>query len=1006
MSIRRLFVLAAAAIALQRPGGLEAQQRETGTISGRVTDQATQQPLAGAQVLLTGTTRGTITNDRGEYRLADVPAGSVQIRVLRIGYAGATRTVAVTAGETATADVALTATAIQLDLVVVTASGEQERKRETGNAVATIRTDSVQKAAITNFSDLVSSRAPNVTVTTPSGTTGGGSRIRIRGSNSISLSNEPLIIIDGIRATNDNASISGPTSISVGGQNPTLLDNLEPEDIQDVTILKGPAAAAQYGTAAANGVLIVTTKHGTAGRTRWTAYGEGGGVHNITTFPANYGRLGTLAGGAGVTSSCSLLRESIGDCTVIPNTAGGDSIRFFNPLEQAGVFRGGWREHFGGNVSGGGDVTSYFVSGNYSREQGVYANNEVRRLNGRANLHSQLRDNLGVTVNAAYLRDRIRLPQNDNDTYGPIGSGLLGSSIDDPVRRGFLGNTPAVFTDVDTRQDVDRFLGAVSGTWAPIGWLSIIGTTGVDFASRYDQQLIPPGVIAAPDPNSTGLRQSNPYHLWTYTANLGGTASYQLRPGLSAKSGLGIQYNDELLQGTLAAGQGLASGTGSLAGATTGLFNTEQNSEIVTIGVYGQQQLAWKDRVFLSAALRGDDNSAFGSSFNLALYPSASLSWVIGEEPFFPKSDVLSSLRLRAAYGESGQRPGFRSNVTYYVATAVKLQGQELGGAQLTGVGNQDLKPERSREVEVGFDAGLWRDRLSLEATFYHKRTSDALVARQLPASTGANTQFINVGEMTNKGVELALGGNVLRTPAVEWDLNLSGSVNNNKLVRLGPGIDTIRIGLSSNAGDFIQRFAPGSPAGGFWQPTYTYDDADGNGIIAPNEVTVSDQVSYLGAPFPKTEVSIGTTVTLFKRVRIAGLLDHRGGNKIYNGTAAFRCVIIQRCADAYLASTPLAAQARIVASALGTDAGFIEDASFWKLRELSVTFMATDAMARRLGVEGLSLTLAGRNLKTWTDYTGFDPELNFNGTSNYDATDFLTQPPVRYWTARVTVNW
>jgi TonB-linked SusC/RagA family outer membrane protein len=999
------------AIALLSPLGLAAQQRETGTITGRITDQATHQPIAGAQIALIGTARGAISNDQGQYRIAGAPVGQLRVRVLRIGYAGTTREVTVTAGQTTTLDLALASTAVQLDQIVVTASGEEERKRETGNSIATIPADSVQKAAITNFSDLLSSRAPNVTVTAASGTTGGGSRVRIRGSNSISLSNEPLVIIDGIRATNDNTSISGPATISVGGQNPTLLDDLEPEDIQDVTVLKGPAAAAQYGTAAANGVLIITTKQGNPGRTRWTMYGEGGRVGQITTFPANFGRFGDVPGG-GSTTSCSFFFEAVGNCTPIAGT-NGDSIRSFNPLEQASIFRNGWREHFGGNVSGGGEASSYFVSGNYAREQGLYVNNEVRRLNARANLHSQLRDNLGVTVNAAYMRDRLRIPQNDNDVYGPLGSGLLGSSVDNPNTHGYLTYGPDVFRDLDTRQDVDRTVGSVNATWTPLGWLNVIGTTGVDYASRYDSQLYPPGVIPAPDPNNAGLRQSNPYQLWTYTANLGTTASYQLRPALRAQSSVGIQYNKELLQGTQAAGLGLAAGTGSLAGATSGFAVNEQNSDVVTIGVYGQQQFAWNDRIFLTGALRGDDNSAFGSNFKLAYYPSASLSWVIGEEPFFPKNDIVSSLRLRSAFGESGQRPGFRSAVTFYSATSVKLAGQEQGGVQIgipslaqSGVGNSNLKPERSRELEVGFDAGLFRDRAALEATYYNKRTRDALIARQLPASTGATTQFVNLGEMTNKGFELSLNTKLLTLPTVQWDLTVSGALNHNKLVELGPGIDTIRIGLSSNSGEFIQRFAPGLPAGGFWQPTYSYADQNHDGIITPDEVTVSDHSSYLGPPFPTNEVSFGTNVTLFRYVRISGLLDHRGGNKIYNATEAFRCVIIPRCRAAYDRTAPLADQARIIASFLGTDAGYVEDADFWKLRELSVTLMASDALARRIGVNGVSFTVAGRNLKTWTKYTGFDPELNFNGTSNYDNTDFLTQPPVRYWTGRVTVTW
>src|SRR5688572_11493726 len=344
---RRLRQILVAAAVSTIPVVNAVAQATTGTITGTVTDRATQQPIPYAKVLIVGTARGTHTNDQGHYRLVSVPAGSIRVRVIRLGYEAETATLNVGAGETVTANFVLGATATRLDQVVVSATGESELRRESGNNVATINVDSLPRTVINGVSDLLSSRAANVIVTQTSGTTGGGSRIRIRGSNSLSLSNEPLILIDGVRAISD---VSGST-IDVGGQNPSRLDDLNTEDIEDIEIIKGPAAAALYGTAAANGVIQITTKRGRAGKTRWNAYADGGTVRDVTAYPANYGQVGVGTASGRRTVLCTFERQFFGLCTP---TA--DSIISFDPLEQAGPFVDGYRTEYGASASGGTEV--------------------------------------------------------------------------------------------------------------------------------------------------------------------------------------------------------------------------------------------------------------------------------------------------------------------------------------------------------------------------------------------------------------------------------------------------------------------------------------------------------------------------------------------------------------------------------------------------------------------------------------------------------------------------
>jgi TonB-linked SusC/RagA family outer membrane protein len=1006
-TLRRILVGAAVLTTPVAAAGAQA----TGTITGRVTDKATQQPIADAQVLIVGTTRGARTGDAGQYRLAAVSAGTIRLRVIRLGYEAETRTITLGANDTQTADFALGATATRLDQVVVSATGESELRRESGNNVATINVDSIPKTVINGVNDLLSSRAANVVVTQTSGTTGGGSRIRIRGSNSLSLSNEPLIIIDGVRAISD---VSGST-IDIGGQNPSRLDDLNPEDIEDIEIIKGPAAAALYGTAAANGVVQITTKRGRAGKTKWNVYADGGSVRDVTAYPSNFGQVGTTGTGARITT-CTFDRQLSGVCT-----ATADSIISFNPLEQFGPFVDGWRSSYGASAAGGTDVVQYYLGGDFSREQGVYPNNEVRRRGIRANLTASLSPKLDVAARAGYTQSRLKLPQNDNNDLSPIANGIFGSAEDDPDFHGYLFYPVDVLNAIYTAQDVDRTTLAGNGNWRPLPWLSVVGVTGLDYAGRTDLQVIQPGLIPDPDRRALGNATSNPYSLWTYTGNVNGTASYSLSPAITASSSIGMQYNKEMVDGTQAAGEGLVKGSGSVAGTTTGFAVAGQNTDIVTLGAYLQQKFSWRDRRFLTAAVRGDDNSAFGQDFKLVTYPSASLSWVIGDESWFPQVPGVSSLRLRGSYGQSGQRPGFRNAVSFYQAVGVRRETGDIGGVELgANIGNSNLKPELSTEYEGGLDIGLVNSRVSLELTYYNKSTRDALIQRQLAPSTGAATQFENLGEVTNKGVEGTLNATLVDMGNFKWNATVNGSINSNRLVTLGVGVDTIFLGLGAGDGNAIQRFVEGQPTAGYWQrPLLSWQDKNNDGIISPLgcgptaaddtadcEVKIGDNSAYLGNPLPKRELTLNTDFTLFKYVRVAGVVDHRGGYKLYNATEQFRCVTFRTCQEAYDTRAPLVDQVARIASLLGSDAGYVEDASFVKLRELSLTLLAPNAWARRVGTTNLSLTLAGRNLATWTDYKGFDPELNWNGTSNFSTADFLTQPPVRYFTARVALSW
>jgi TonB-linked SusC/RagA family outer membrane protein len=1002
---------------------LAAAQQPTGTVTGRVVDRASQQPIIGVTVRVVGTTRGAQTSDQGTYRITGVPSGTVSVQALRIGYASATRPITMTDGGTSTLDFALEQAATQLDIVQVTATGQEQSRRESGVATANINvaTD-VPQAAVTNMATVLSSRAPGVVVQEAGGTTGSGARVRIRGSNSVSLSNDPLIIVDGIRVNNEQDDATN--SIGVGGQQPSRLNDINQEDIENIEIIKGPAAAALYGTAAANGVIQITTKRGHAGKTRWNFRSEAGTVSEVTKWPSNYAAFDVQDAAPG---------DTIFGCTndfAIRGFCVQNGLASFNPLEQESPFIRGWREKWGMDASGGSELAQYFIGGDFQREQGVYAINRQRQISLRSNVRGQLASNFDMSVNVGYSQNRLRLPQNDNNVRGIIPQGLLGNFENDPTLHGWGFDTPQDIFAINTQQNVEHFTGSSRANWQPLSWLSAIGTAGIDFTNRLDEEFIPP-YTATPftsrfADDSVGKRTSNPFQDFVYTANGGVTATFNPRADLRSATSAGVQYNDEITRATSAFGQGLLPGTSSLNGTTSIFTVGEANLENKTLGAYLQEQLAWRDKVFANGALRGDKNSAFGQNFKSVLYPALSLSWVLGEENFFPKQDYLSSARFRTAYGESGQRPNFRDAILFFNPSAVALRTSDNTSVNVPsfftgGVGNPLLKPERSNEYEIGFDLGFLRDRIATELTYYSKSTTDALVSRILPLSNGqAEQRFENLGRVKNAGFEYQLNAQVFDIRAASFQLLLNGSRQANKLVNLGNGIAPILFN------DSHQRHQDGYPLGGYWQvPILSYADKNGDGMISrincptnngtanPQsaggpacEVQLGDTAVYLGSPFPTSEVSITPTLTLYKVATVRALFDHRGGQKLLNLNGHFRCVSFGICPEANTKNSPLVDQAAYIAGLMGTDAGYIQDASFTKLREVSVAFGVPQRLVSRYGFAGATLTFAGRNLRTWTKYKGLDPEINENGGANFSTDEFLSQPHVRYYTVRLDLGW
>jgi outer membrane receptor protein involved in Fe transport len=442
-------------------------------------------------------------------------------------------------------------------------------------------------------------------------------------------------------------------------------------------------------------------------------------------------------------------------------------------------------------------------------------------------------------------------------------------------------------------------------------------------------------------------------------------------------------------------------------GATTvtgGAIPTVRESTTVsaTVGGFIEQQFGYKDRLFVNGGLRADDNSAFGKDFKTVWYPKLSVSYVISEEPFFPKWRWINSVRLRAAIGASGVQPGTTDAARFFLPQTASVNAVDIPSLVYSAVGNTALKPERAREYEIGGEATLFDSRAYVELTYYNKRTKDALIARQVPPSAGGPiTRFENLGAVVNRGVEALVNLHILDQPRLGIDLTVNAAYNTNFIADMG-GLPPI-VGTTT-------RQTQGYPINGWWQRPYTFADADHNGIITANEITVQDSAQFVGYANPRWEVVYVPGFDLFnKRLRIQGLFDHKSGYYQLNGTERIRCESRLNCDGLVDPNAPLWKQARVVAlreTPSRTQWGFIEKATFVRLREASATYELPAAWAQSFRATRASFTVAVRNLWKGTGFSGIDPEANYFEGATGIVSNFQTSPPPTYWTFRLNVGF
>ena len=977
------------------PATLSAQN--TGTIHGSVTGSGTAFPVADAQVSIVGGVRGARTDGAGGYRITNVAPGTYQLRVVHIGFAAQTRTVTVASRDSVRADFTLREAALSLEALVVTGTAAQSRQKEVGNAMATIDARAFQDLPVSNTQDILTARAPGVTVLENSGQPGTGGTVRLRGVNSITQGNNPIIYVDGVRIYSD------PGPITPGARQSTnAFNDIKAEDIDRVEIVKGAAATTLYGTQASGGVIQIFTKRGTSGAPQWT-----------------------IAAGAGVNSEGHVGPSSDPNGLFFNNCAGlktaGNGTQFMDPtcpssgswLQTGGVSR------FDLSVRGGADALNYYLSANYHDESGVIRTGGNKNGGFRGNFAFNPGRNLVFTVNTAYDKKTINWIADGNNAAGFTLNVFRGSSNNFKGGTGTdCANVPTGVTCVTNgyilAQQItnagDHFISGFTVNWAPVTGLTQRFNVGFDYNNSNNNALQPFGFLSLP----SGSMNDQSWNHTKLSLDYAGSFQNTLRKVASTFSWGGQLFDDRERFTGLSATNLSGPGQPTLASFSSITLGSATQPRVVNGGFFLQEMLAWRDRLFVTGGLRIDGNSAFGSSFGLQKYPKLSAAYVLSDESWWP-TRIVPTMKLRGAIGESGKAPGAFDAVRTWNPVAGD-NGQP--GVSVAQRGNPNLGPEVTREKEVGVDLGAFDNRVALELTGFWAQTDRALIGVVYPASQGfANSQLTNVGSLQNKGLEAQLSGTIVRSSTLDWQ----GRVNLTSLAS-----KTLNVGgvpIATGLGSYVTE--------GYAVPSYfgsrvMNPTANADPIIS----TTSNQ--YLGPEYPTHIMGFGSTLNfrhnltfdvLFESQR-GGLLDNFVGYQNARRFVWQPCYAVQTAIRNSWGPDGKAGTADDIPGALD---GFTalqraqcslnsaaQNSDFWysktdfvKLRSVSLSYRVPQRFSLNRG-GSTTLTLAGRNLFTWTKYEGVNPESSdqADAGTGLGRREYYQLPPFRTFLATLRLTF
>jgi TonB-linked SusC/RagA family outer membrane protein len=1021
-------------------------QSTTYSFSGKITE-ADGTPIVGAVVQLNELRNGAVTDLDGMYSFSGTAAeGNYNLRITAIGYSSMNEAIAISsANSSISKDVTLSNDALKLDEVIVTGSSLESSRRALGNAYTTVRAEQLEKTGSGNALVSLQGKVAGARITQTSGDPAGAININLRGINSIVGSSEPLYVIDGV-VVNNSATAVTQTGNAAGEAvigTPRLAD-LNPSDIENLQVLNGAAAGAIYGSRAANGVVLITTKRGISGKTKIT-FGTSVNINQlrkkvyISTYGKQFGsgantyRLGNITPLAvtGVPNpNFSQIQAAYPSFTVDSFYRDGSPAFLTTNLVdvkrydyQDEIFRTGVGNETYINFTGGNEKTKYFASGSYMANGGTIKTNDFNRLGLRLNLDQELASWAKISFGLNGMRSNSNDVPNGNVFWSPVNSINITNNIFDITRKDLNGNLLAaepsrinplsIIETFKTLQQVNRAITNAKLTIFPIRGMKVDFIAGLDALSQTGTQYIPvypySGVNTAFYASGFAANSNNTAYLYNTDLNLTYDHSFG---SISSNTVLGYNYQNSRVDLSVSSGENLAPGIVSVNASPNRITSFGQDRFWVD-GYFLQQTLGYKNQLFLTLASRVDNSSKFSKENRNQFFPKASISYILSDATFWKNSSISkiwSGMKLRASIGEAGGVAAINSYDRYKLVSSVNYLGKNtyIPNAQIPSA---NLKPERTRELEFGADLSFFKNKLSLSATYYTQNVFDLLVSRVVASTEeGATTKLENVGEMENKGIELNLNWNAMKTKNFNWDIYSIYSSNKNKVTKLGS--PSVQIGTASGAPVFLLE----GEAAGVFLGTYFAQDANGNRIKNKKGLEQSEKgtattyfanqpipaggyvlggILYtpqkdaeglpkgtllrkvIGNPNPDFTASLGMNFT-YKSFGFGFLLDGVYGVDVFNADRRTRQGV--GIGDYSEKEIKGELPRGYIFSIYPIEEWRVEDGSFTKIREVSFSYTLPKIMK---GFDNITLSAIGRNIHSFDTYDGYDPETNAGGTSD-----------------------
>ena len=1005
-----LAAIALAASALTQ----RAHAQQTGTVRGTVTDSASARGIAGAQVTITGSTRGGLTNDVGQYTIRDVPPGTITVRAQRIGFTPVDRTVTVTANGTAVADFTLATSARTLSEVVVVGYGTSSRQN-VSSAISSVTAADIANTPAAGLDAALQGKAPGVQVMQNAGNPGNGISVRIRGPASINAGNQPLYVVDGVPILQENFS-----QLGLGGQDVTAVTGINPDEIETIDILKDAAASAIYGSRGSNGVVMITTKRGRAGKSHITFSGYNGWQATSETIPM-----------LNAQQYVEIFNESAKNDGYDPDdydfTPGVDDSANYD--WQKAVFRNAPVRDLQLGASGGSERVLYYLSGSYFDQSGIVIGSKYTRAAGRVNLDFNANSKLSVRTSLGLGREDNDRIQGDGSLDGIV-TNAIGMQPMRPVYRadgsfagraqGLRYSNPVALANLNSSElETQRAFGNIEANYQLTHSLRLTGRGGFDALGLDETAWDSPTVDRTYAASANGVGKSGHTGATKYL----GEGYLTIEPFSSATShlslvgGASVEYNKSTLN--FVRGEGFTSGFHTYVRNASNVTEYDGSSTSNNlVGFFTRADYSLHDRYLLSASLRSDGSSRFGEENRYGLFPAASVGWVLSEESFASSLRKFANVKLRASYGATGN-PGIGDFAARALATGSPYSGTP--GISVSQLGNPDLRWETTREFDTGADLLMFNGRVNLTADYYVRQTSDLLVQRPIPATTGLTTYWGNIGDIDNRGVDLGLNTTNIETGGTDgfaWRSTLTMTFNRNKVTSLFND-QPFTTGINGRETSIA---TVGKPLGSFFM--YKFDGVDpqtGDAILrdvdGDGDITTADRM-IVGNPHPDYFGGFTNTFSL-KSFELNTFLQFSKGNDVFNMMRIFAddgaCTYDNKFTDVLSRwqkpgdITDVPRMSYDCAS--GADAissRFIEDGSYLRIQEITLGYRFPSRLSGKAGLDNARLYVSGRNLATFTKYSGYNPDVNSAGSDSnvIIGTDYYAYPLPRTFTIGITAGW